>query len=93
MTFRQVYEKLAHAIQTGVAVTMGMGDEGHTPKHLRTGLNLALCDHGSLVRLLIDKCIITEEEYQQYVQKGLESEVKDYERRIGRATGKKVTLG
>lgn len=76
---RQRYLAACHAIQTGVAFEHSRGSEDGTPKHLRTGVNIAMCDHAALVKLLIAKGLFTDE---------AEEEVKRYEERLGG----KVTL-
>ena len=71
------YTAAAHTIQTAVAVQIAhLGDNaaGADHKHLRTGLNMIMTDHGSLVRLLIDKGIITDEEYTKAMIEGTEAE-------------------
>lgn len=110
-TFIQEYARALHAIQTGVLYEMqfdfeeGRGISPDTPtgrliKHLRTGLNGALADHGSLARLLITKGIITDEEYKEAMLAGVRAEKENYEatlsarleRKSGRQ-GAKITLG
>jgi hypothetical protein len=87
------YEQLAHAIQTGVAYNHNFGSEDGTPKHLRTGVNLIMTDHASLVELLTKKGIITESEYFEAVIEGLNKEVARYEARLQRQlNGTKITL-
>lgn len=91
--FLKEYKRLGHALQTGVATMMQMGDAGASPKHLRTGLNISMCDHASMIWLLLKKGIITEEEYQEAILEGLEREKAEYEKVIGyHLGGKSVTL-
>lgn len=82
----------AHAVQTGVKLDQESGSQDGTPKHLRTGINMALVDHGSLVRLLVSKGVITEEEYFQAIADGMEQEVKNYEKRLSDKMGKEIHL-
>ena len=56
------YEAAAHAMQTGVAFLMERGDKATEPKHLRVGINSAMVEHAALVRLLISKGVITDED-------------------------------
>lgn len=58
---KQRYRAALHAMQTGVAAMIGC-DNSTTPKHLRVGVNSALCDNSALTMLLIKKGIITEDE-------------------------------
>ena len=54
---------LLHAIQTGVAFCIERGSKEAEGKHLRVGINNALCELGAVTKLLIDKGVFTEEEY------------------------------
>lgn len=88
------WERATHAMQTGVATEMELGMPSATePKHLRVGVNTALCDHGGLVRLLIVKGVITEEEYLEAIADEMEKEAARYTDHIEKALGRKVTLG
>lgn len=74
---KEEYLKDAHRIQTGVAIEIeakGVDNMGANPKHLRTGLNMAMADHSSLAKLLIRKGIITDEEYLNAIQVGTREE-------------------
>ena len=59
----QRYLAACHAIQSGVAFEHSQGSTDGTPKHLRTGINIAMCDHAALVKLLVAKGLFTDEEY------------------------------
>lgn len=91
--FMHKYEELAHAIQTGIAYNM---TDPHfkdaEPKHLRVGIDLERIDSGSLCRLLLDKGVITEEDYQTYILQGLHNEVLMREAEIKRRLGVVVKL-
>jgi hypothetical protein len=86
------YNDLLHAMQTGVAAMMGkeringedpcLGEGDTSPKHLRVGINAAMCNHSALVELLIKKGIITSEEYVESATAVMKREVEDYERRL-----------
>lgn len=88
------YQVAAHAVQSGVAMDLNDDPASGTPKHLRTGVNLAMVDHGALVRLLIKKGLITEEEYFTELVAGAEDEQRAYEQKLtARYGGKtKITL-
>lgn len=85
--FRAEYDRLAHAVQTGVAFVLGEHDDravnqalgSASPKHLRTGVNLRAVDHGSLAELLIHTGVISIEDYRQALLDGLRREVARYE--------------
>lgn len=76
---RERYLALCHAVQTGSAYHIQTSAPGDTnpasPKHLRTGINIAMRDHASVVKLLMQKAVITEEEYMQALVDGMEEEV------------------
>jgi hypothetical protein len=86
------YVRAAHAIQSGVALEHTKGSRDGSPKHLRTGINLRATDHRGLVRLLMDKGIISEAEYVKAMADAAEEEVTAYEQRLSESLGSKVTL-
>jgi len=89
------YQRAAHAMQTGVAHEMNREPGPTAPKHLRVGVNSALVSHGALVRLLLQKGLITEVEYMEACCEGMEDEVRAYEERLHRLFGggpTKITL-
>jgi hypothetical protein len=91
---RARYEAAAHAMQTGVALEMAAGSRDTESKHLRVGVNSALCDVTALARLLIEKGVITEEEYYKAEADEMEREVERYEKRLpSEIGGGKVRLG
>jgi hypothetical protein len=90
----QEIAKLSHAIQSGVRMEMELQlNNAATPKHLRTGVNIALVETGAIGMLLIRKGLVTEEEYYNTLLEKLREEVRDYQRRLSLATGNVVTLG
>jgi len=87
------YRAAAHALQSGVAAMMNFDPKPTEPKHLRTGINIALCDHAALARLLINKGVITPEEYIQAILTGVRDEVTRYEQSLSEhAHGSKIKL-
>jgi hypothetical protein len=86
------YQRAAHAMQSGVAAEMAGGSRDTEAKHLRVGVNSALVSQAALVRVLVEKGIITNEEYALAVCEEMEREVKRYEERLTRDRGVKVTL-
>lgn len=92
------YEAAAHAVQAGVAMELADDERYHntnssaSPKQLRTGINLAMVSHGALVRLLIAKGILTEEEYFEELVKGVEDEKRLYEERLSARYGGKTKI-
>jgi hypothetical protein len=94
---RQRYLAALHAMQAGVAVTMGIGwnSQDTTPKHLRVGVNAAMSDHGALVKLLIDRGVFTEQEYTIAIADAMERERDSYTRKVEDhygPNGPKITL-
>lgn len=88
------YLAAAHKMQTGVAFEHGKGSKDQTPKHLRVGINTAMCDHAALIRLLISKGILSEEEYLKEIADEMEREAQRYEDRINKEyPNTKITLG
>lgn len=81
---RIAYEKAAHAMQTGVAFLMERGDNATSPKHLRVGVNSAMVEHAALVRLLIGKGVITDEEYTHSLRLEMEAEAAHYQAMVQR---------
>jgi len=93
------YEAAAHAVQAGVAMEMNddppsISGSAASPKMLRTGVNLAMVEHGALVRMLIAKGLFTEKEYFEELVKGVEDEKRLYEERLSARYGgrTKITL-
>lgn len=93
--FMKEYVGIGHAIQTGILLELE--HENQTAqnmfKHLRTGLNLVMSDHGSLGRLLVKKGLITQEEYFTTVLEGLKTELESLEKKLSERFGHEVHLG
>lgn len=86
------YLEAQHAMQTGVAMEIELDNHSVQPKHLRVGINTALCDQAALVRLLITKGIISNDEYLDAIKEEMNAEVTRYEIKLSDKLGKKVTL-
>lgn len=82
------YLQAAQAMQAGVRLELGkkhpqFGDAMNAAlKHLRVGINCAMSDHGALAVLLLEKGIITEDEYNAKLLEFMEREVASYEKRL-----------
>jgi hypothetical protein len=76
------YEAALHAVQTGVAYEMEKDGHSTQPKHLRVGIDARACDHAALVRLLIEKHVITKAEYLDAIADEMEREQQRYTERI-----------
>ncbi|MEI9995129.1 MAG: hypothetical protein WDM91_11080 [Rhizomicrobium sp.] len=81
--FARRHQIAQHAMQAGVAYEIARDDHSVWPKHLRVGINTAMIDHASLVKLLVKKGVITELEYLQAIAEGMEDERARYEERHG----------
>jgi hypothetical protein len=85
-----------HAVQTGVAHCMELKlDESTSPKHLRTGVNAAMVDSAALVRTLINKGLITLDEYETQLVIVSQEEKEAYEKKINEHHGveNRIKLG
>jgi hypothetical protein len=86
------YTDNCHAMQSGVAMKMNLDATDTTPKHLRVGVNAAMCDNAALVRLLIEKGIITESEHEAAITAEMGREVARYEKYLSEQLGKTIHL-
>lgn len=86
------YAAAMHAVQSGVAYEMPLNKTPTEPKHLRTGINAAMVEHYALAKLLMDKGIITTDEYEEALAASAEAEKKRYEEHLSALMGSKVTL-
>jgi len=82
------YMAAAHAVQSGVAMELNDNPPSNSaspasPKMLRVGINMAMIEHGALVRMLIAKGIFTEAEYFAELTSGVEDEQRQYEEHPG----------
>lgn len=83
---RDRYFNAAHAMQTGVMYQMEVTDET-SPKHLRVGVNSAMVNDLAMTNLLIEKGIITPDEYEAAIAHAMELEVAAYQERVNRQFG------
>lgn len=86
------YPEACHAMQTGVAYELERDSSPGTPKHLRVGVNSAMVNDAALVRLLVAKGLITEEEYAVEVTAEMNREVERYEKLLSERYGSRVKL-
>lgn len=81
-------------MQSGVAMEMNYDSKSTEPKHLRVGVNSAMVESASLAELLINKGVITADEYLEAIAAGMEREAKRYETELSqRFGGANITLG
>ena len=76
---RDKYVALCHAMQTGVGFKMTVEPNDTSSKHLRVGVNTAMRECAALAHLLMDKGIITEDEYWDALIEQMTAEVEMYE--------------
>lgn len=86
------YKTATHAMQSGVAVKQGLDPTDTLPKHLRVGVNAAMVEQAALVRLLIDKGLVTEAEYVEALADKMEAEVESYKKWLQERTGAEIHL-
>jgi len=80
------YMSLMHAMQSGVkAVMEAHGDSevaAHSPKHLRVGVNASMVLGSAIVKTLVEKGLVTWEEFRDNEIELLKNEVANYEREL-----------
>lgn len=82
------YAEAAHAMQTAVAIDhQRSGERDATPKHLRVGVNSAMVNHDAVATLLLEKGIITPDEYEAALAAAMEREVARYRDELGLPDG------
>lgn len=86
------YVRLMHAMQTGVEYLRQYDDTQTDPKHMKVGVNSSLVSCGALVKLLMDKGLITEQEYWDTLVRATREEVHTYEAQLKEHIGSAVTL-
>lgn len=91
-SLKREYARLAHAVQSGVAMEIQLGSKSATPKHLRVGLNLALVQHAAMAELLIEKGWITRREYWSALVETTRVEVERYQDRLRKALDANINL-
>lgn len=80
-------------MQAGVGWLMQLGRGQETePKHLRVGVNMAMCESGALAELLIAKGVFTTEEYQDAILRMVEKDVRSYTAKLREILGTDVNL-
>ena len=92
MTDIERYRAACHAVQSGVMSELGYDPSSGTPKHLRTGVNIAMTDLGSITRLLVSKGLLTIEEIDKALADGMEAEKQRYEKTLSDHFQSKITL-
>ena len=92
----QRYRDAAHAMLTGTGYELASDpqrpDKNNHHKHLQSGINAAHVSQAAIARLLIDKGIITFDEYTAACADAMETEVKRMEAELEHRYGTKVEL-
>jgi hypothetical protein len=88
------YNRLSHAMMTGVGYDLEYNRKQAEPKHVRAGINSALVCISALTKLFMAKGLISELEYWQALNAEMAAEVARYEASLEARTGgrTKVTL-
>lgn len=89
---KQRYIRALHGMQSGVATKMNYEKRETDPKHLRVGVNSSIINSSALAYLLINKGVITEEEWFKALADAMEDEKTMYEDRLTSILGAKITL-
>lgn len=87
------YVDIMHAVQSGVAMKMDIDPSETSPKDLRVGINSVMVSDFAMVNLLIDKGIITRDEYLDSLIEVAEFEKKLYEDMLSNHGGVVAKLG
>ena|SRR5687768_12689046 len=87
------YAAAAHAMQSAVAFMIAVGDTGAEPKHLRVGVNMAMCETGALAKTLTDAGLIKFETFYENLVELLEKDVADYVKKAEEKGYKGVNFG
>jgi hypothetical protein len=95
---REQLTSLPHRVQSAIAFLSdklareGRRNQALEPKHLRVGVNSALVEASALGMLLMQKGLVTPDEYYEALIRGWESEVKSYQDLIHQAFGPNVSI-
>lgn len=88
----QDYYDAANAMQAGVKAKAAYTDDETNPIDLRVGVNSAMVEHAALADLLMEKGIITEEEYQNSLAEVMAKEKARYEAELSAHFKSNITL-
>lgn len=87
------YNRLVHAMQSGVAMAIELGSKEANPKHLRVGVNVAIVECSALYGLLVSKGVITAREATDTILDAHGMEVSRHASELSRELGYDVVLG
>lgn len=86
------YHANARAMQAGVKAKAGYTNAETTPVDLRVGVNSAMVEHSALAGLLMEKGLITEDEYLNAIAEGMAREKARYEAELSEHFKSNITL-
>jgi hypothetical protein len=86
------YDAALHAIQNGAKLQLEIDPTPGTPKHLRVGIDSAMCEHSALALLLEKKGVFTRNEYFEAIAVAMETEKERYEKALSQHFGYKIIL-
>lgn len=84
------YQAALHAMQTGVAAMMPSLET--EPKHLRVGVNSSMVETSALAMLMVQKGIITYDEWAKALADAMEREADLYRQRLRTRLGPNVDI-
>jgi hypothetical protein len=84
---KEEYRALMHAVQSGVGFMLDFDSREGTAKHLRVGVNSALINQCAIIKLLINRGVITELEYWESVVEQTKLEILSYEEKLNTVMG------
>lgn len=86
------YLAALHAVQSGVEYRRRYDRSFVSEKHMRTGIDSAHVSQAALIRVLIAKGVLTQEEYMEALVRETEDEKARYEAELTAHFGRPVTL-
>jgi hypothetical protein len=89
------YPEAMQAVQTGIAYEIELEGEagaGCSPKHLRVGISSGAVSQAAIASLLIEKGIITLDEYMTALTVVANKEAKCYEEILSKKLGREIKL-
>jgi hypothetical protein len=81
------YEAAMHAMQTGVAYVMEKDPSETSPKHLRVGVNSSLIEQAAIAEILVEKGLLTWDEYYKKLADVAERERNSYKEHVNNLYG------
>jgi hypothetical protein len=88
------YEEAAHGVQCAILTDMNGFERcaAVEPKHMRTGIDMSKADMLGLAALLMDKGVITHDEYVEYMRRAANQEVAMREEEAFQKYGRRISF-